>query len=96
VGLSVSFVALVALSRWREECADKLAITVCSDAARKSAPEFYATLKEVQAESRDDEKDSYFLKMYKKILITENGENRFDILHPSLSTRIGYLSSRNR
>ncbi len=55
VGLSVSLVALVFFSKWREECADKLGFSVCSDAAQKAAPQFFEKIRTAQIEYRNDE-----------------------------------------
>jgi Zn-dependent protease with chaperone function len=91
VGLSVSVIAFVILSKWREECADKLGFSVCSDAAQKAAPQFFDSIRTAQIEYRNDEEGSYLSQLWRKFLITEAGEFRFDVFHPSLNTRINYL-----
>lgn len=91
VGLSVSLVAFAFFSRWREECADKLGFSVCSKAAQKAAPQFFEKIRTVQIEYRNNEEGSCFSKLWRKFLITEAGDFRFDVLHPSLKTRIKYL-----
>lgn len=91
VGVSVSVIASALFSKWREECADKLGFSVCSDAAQKAAPQFFENIRTSQIEYRNDEKGSCLSKLWRKFLITEAGDVRFDVLHPSLKTRIKYL-----
>jgi Zn-dependent protease with chaperone function len=93
VGLLVSVIALVVFSKWREECADKLGFSVCSDAAQKAAPQFFDSMRASQIEYRNNEEGSCLSRMWRRFLITEDGECRLDILHPSLKTRIKYLQS---
>lgn len=91
VGLSASINAFVIFSRWREECADKLGFSVCSGAAQKAAPQFFEKIRTFQIEHRNDKEGSCLSRVWRKFLITESGETRFEVLHPSLKNRIKYL-----
>lgn len=91
VGCSVSGIAFACFSKWREECADKLGLSICSDAAQKAAPKFFDAMRTSQIEYRNDEEGSCLSKWWRRFLITEDGDSRFDIFHPSLKTRIKYL-----
>jgi Zn-dependent protease with chaperone function len=92
VGLSLSAIALINFSKWREECADKRGFSVCSDDSQEAAPEFFETIRTSQRMYRNDKKGSSLSKLWRKFLITKAGDARFDVLHPSLTTRIGYLT----
>jgi Zn-dependent protease with chaperone function len=91
VGLSVSFIAFVFFSKWREECADKLGFSICSGAAQKAAPQYFDAIRKSQIEHRNDNEGSYLSKLWRRCLITEEGEFRLDVFHPSLKNRIKYL-----
>jgi Zn-dependent protease with chaperone function len=91
VCLSVSFVAFSIFSKWREECADKLGLSVCSDAAQKAAPKFFDKIRTSQIEYRNRKEGPCLSRLLRRCLITGGGDVRFDIFHPSLETRIKYL-----
>lgn len=91
VGLAASGIAFSVLSKWREEHADKLGLSVCSENAKETAFRFFATIHTAQILQRDQGEGSYLSKLWDKLLITEDGEARFDVLHPSLQSRIEYL-----
>ncbi len=91
VGLSVSGIAFLAFSKWREKCADKLGFSICSNAAQKAAPLCFDTIRISQIEYRNGEEGSYLSKVWRRFLITEDGEARFDVYHPSLKNRKEYL-----
>lgn len=95
VGITVSFIALVFLSRWREECADKLAFSICSKEAQKAAPKFFERIKRLQIEFRNSEEGSPLSKLWRRFEINEHGDCRFDIFHPSHETRINYLRPKD-
>jgi Zn-dependent protease with chaperone function len=95
IGLSISHIALAFFSKWREECADKLGISICSDAAQTAAPTFFDSLKTFYIECRNSEEDPYLFRLLVRFLITSDGDVRFDIYHPSLKTRINYLQFNN-
>lgn len=91
IGFAVSTVALIFFSRWREECADKRGLSICSAPARVAAPYIFEWLKEETLHYRNDPKSSSLSKLWRKFCISEEGEDRLDILHPSLKTRIRYI-----
>lgn len=62
-GLSVSVIALALFSKWREECADKLGFSICSDAAQKAAPEFFDKIRTSQIEHRNNDEGSCFSRL---------------------------------
>lgn len=85
VGQVVGLFTLAYFSQWREECADRLAFSVCSDAAKKAAPRVFEKFMQVNASQR--------ISFLSQLTISKEGENRLDILHPSLKSRIHYLST---
>ena len=93
VGLSVSVIASVFFSKRREESADKLGLSICSDAAQKAAPQLFDAIRMLQIEYRNDKEGSDLSKLWKRFLIAEDGESRLDVLHPSLKNRIRYLQA---
>ena len=95
VGVLVSLIAFTILSRWREECADKLALSVCSDAAKKAASSPFEKIRLDNIDQRNHPSGSTFSRLLIKLLITKDGNNRSDILHPSLTYRISYLRPKN-
>lgn len=95
VGSVVSMIFFSFYSRCREECADKLGVSICSDAAQKAAPELFEKGRALQLEYRNNEGCSSLVKLWRRFLITEDGEFRFDLFHPSLKNRIKYLRPTN-
>lgn len=87
-GIAVSTIALFSLSKWREECADKLGFSACSCNAKKAAPAFFDRIRVGQARLRDND-------VLKRFLFTEDGESRLDVLHPPLASRVQYLRDLN-
>lgn len=90
----VSVITFVFFSKWREECADKLGFSICSDAAQKAASKSFDKIRIAQIEYRNIKEGSYLSRLWRKFLITKDGEFRLGILHPSLKSRINYLQTR--
>jgi Zn-dependent protease with chaperone function len=95
LGLAVSIIALSFFSKWREECADKVGFSICSKAAQQAAPILFYKVKLAQVIYRNNPEVSYFTRLMRKLLFTEDGESRLDILHPSLEDRANYLRLQN-
>ncbi|MBA3239525.1 MAG: M48 family metalloprotease [Parachlamydiaceae bacterium] len=92
IGLAVSVAALIFFSRWREECADKLGFSVCSDEAQKAAATFFENLRTTMIELKNNqEDDSCFDQFLKNYFLTEDGDDLLDLSHPTLTARIKYL-----
>lgn len=91
VGIAVSFIVCSFFSKWREECADKLAMSICSNEAKLAAPMLFERLKQAHILHRNDPKCKGFSKLWRKLLISQNGDYIFDIFHPSYNARINYL-----
>jgi Zn-dependent protease with chaperone function len=93
VSTAVAGVTLILFSRWAEEQADKLGFSICSDAARGDAYKFFDCIRLAQIKHRNEDGLSFFHSLFRKILITEDGNFRLDVLHPPLTKRIHYLKS---
>lgn len=91
IGLTVASVTFVIFSKWREECADKLGWSVCSKAAQNVAYNFFLTLQVKHIIHRNSQEGSFLSKLWRKFLITADGDVRYDIFHPSLKNRVNYL-----
>lgn len=90
-GQFVSIIACAFFSQWMEKRADKLAMTVCSESARKSAPALIKRAMQDQIEHRNKEGNCLSM-LWRRCLINEDGDVRIDIFHPSCSSRIDYLT----
>lgn len=95
IGLTVSLTTFIFFSRWREECADRLGFSICSESAQAGASSFFKEIRSDQLEYRNDQTVSVISRMWRKVLITKRGNFRLDILHPPLTKRINYLSIGN-
>lgn len=80
IGCAAALVAFSIFSKWREECADKLALSVCSKQGVEGAVTFFAPM----------EQDTSRLNIFERIWYTEEGETRLNILHPSVAKRRAY------
>lgn len=89
----IAYASFALFSRWREECADRLAFSICSDEAKKAAPLFFERMRKNNIAVRNGPASSSLLKYVRHFLITENGEFLADVLHPSLKTRIRSLTA---
>lgn len=85
-------IAAILHSRWREECADKLGLTVCSDPAKKAASQVFEKMRLSIMQKRDNQENSLFSKLWYKYLISEEGDDLLDVMHPPLTERIKYLN----
>jgi Zn-dependent protease with chaperone function len=95
IGLTASSIAFVFFSKRREECADRLGFAICSKAAKQAAPQFFEKIIKEHLEDRDNQKDTYWLRLLTRILITKEGNDRLDLFHPSLTKRVEYLKQLN-
>lgn len=93
IGITVSIVAWVFFSRWREECADKLAFSICSSEGQRDVVSFFEYIQKEQLEFRNSPYVSFLSSIWRKTIINSEGDERFDIVHPSLKTRISYLKT---
>lgn len=93
LGLSVSVIAFAIFSQWRESSADKLGFSICSESAQKAATGFFDKVRTSQINFRNDKNGSYFSKLLRRFVITEDGDFRLDVLHPRLKTRVEYLQT---
>ena len=76
----VGFVAQAIFSQYREGKADDLAIAESTDEELKGGRRFLMSLNAINLRSRKT--------IWDKIIISSNGENRLDFLHPSTASRI--------
>jgi len=89
--LVVAAIALVLFSKWREVCADKRALSICSSAAKIAAPKLFEKIRSQNLECRNDKNVSVLSSLWRKLLTTKDGNDRLDVFHPSLTYRIRYL-----
>jgi Zn-dependent protease with chaperone function len=73
VAVTVSLIALIFISKWREECADRLGWSVCSEDAQKDAPKFFEKIRIENLELRNHKSLTKFGKLLMKCLTTEDG-----------------------
>jgi Zn-dependent protease with chaperone function len=78
-------------SRWREECADKLAFSVCSDEGKKGSYKLFEKIQKKQKAYRNESGLDYTSSLWRKIKVDHEGNSRLDLLHPPLSYRVRYL-----
>ena len=90
LGALASYLSLVFVSRWREECADKLGYSNCSLAAQIAGPGFFENAILGQQQLREQE-GPWYTRLFNKVAFTEEGDFRLDFLHPPLTTRVNYL-----
>lgn len=97
IGIPVSFIALnissIITSRWRETCADKLGWSACSPEVQRAAPRFFDTKRNNLSWLRAQKDAPLLTRLWRKMTISESGDNRCDVCHPSFSTRINYLEA---
>lgn len=91
LGQLSSLVTFIFYSRYVEEKADRLALSICSDEGKKGAIEFFDEIRSHHKKVRN-EGDSFFERCKLQILLTEDGDFRFDVVHPSLKKRIAYCA----
>jgi len=88
----IGLIAKVIISRWREICADKQAFAVCSPEAQNGAISAFEKWRNAHIEARNDETVPYIVQIWRKLTTSSEGNYRLDLLHPSFTTRISYLS----
>lgn len=88
---AVSLISFVFFSRWREECADHLGFSMCSKAAQAEAGMFFEEIRKSQIDYRNNPNCSFISKIWRKFLITEDGDYRLGVTHPPMKKRINYL-----
>lgn len=94
IGTAVSAIALIIFSRWQEKRADIEGFDACSPEGKMGAITFFRTMQQKQLKFRNESNLSVVAQLWRKFLITAEGNCRLDILHPSLTTRIDYLYQR--
>jgi len=80
VAFTVGFVSLALFSRWREAKADDFAIENSSDEELKGGRRILMAMQEADIAKRNT--------LWKRITISASGDNRLDVLHPSITSRI--------
>jgi Zn-dependent protease with chaperone function len=91
IGFLVGTVALIFFSQWRERCADELAFSICSKEGREGGIKFIERMRDMNLAYRNENSDSSFTRLWRKIYVTQGGDVRWDIFHPSLNNRIEHL-----
>ncbi len=80
LAFTVGIVSFVLFSRWREGKADDFAIENSSIEELKGGKRFLTAIQETSIEERNT--------FWKRVRISSSGNDRLDILHPSLTSRI--------
>lgn len=94
-----SLVGLVAISFFSRECerrADLLGFKLCSDENKNAGAEFYSKMQKNAILYRNEKGLSYWTHLWRKIMISEEGNFRLDFMRPSFSTRIKRLKAEER
>lgn len=91
VSLVVGLVAMVILGQRQEELADKTAFPICSEKGKIGAIIFFEASLSANIKDRNEMGISWMSSLWRKIIIDSDGENRNDLIHPPLKTRINYL-----
>jgi Zn-dependent protease with chaperone function len=91
VGMPGMVISQIAFSRRNEKQADRAAFEACSKSTTRTV---IANLKESQRylqRKRNEERRPFLKRLWRKITISPQGNNRLDLFHPSLSQQIAYL-----
>lgn len=91
IGFVVSSVALIMYSRKSEEQADKTSFSLCSHRNKNGGAKLFKRVQKNAISVRNEEGCSFWSNLWHKIAITNEGNTRYDIMHPSLTSRIKYL-----
>ncbi|MEI6243027.1 MAG: M48 family metalloprotease, partial [Chlamydiota bacterium] len=78
-------------SRWREKCADLSAASVTSKKVILAGCNFFDKTRKTNIDYRNKPNIPFIESLRRKITISVNGDNRLDMEHPSLQTRVNYL-----
>jgi len=92
IGIIASAISIIFFSRWREASADKLGSSICSEAVKKAGLAAFNSMAKDNIEYRNEGGISLLSSLWRKFLLTSDGNSRFNILYPSIQTRITYLS----
>jgi Zn-dependent protease with chaperone function len=96
VGLAVSYLAIMLFSRYREECADKKGFAICSDEGKRAAVSLFTAIRQDHLHYRNDPNVTPCTRFFRRIVFSKEGNDCLDPFHPSLSTRIAYLTALQR
>lgn len=91
IGVVVATVTLCLFSVWREAAADKNAFLKCSDKGKAGGISFFEGIRQSNIAYRNSA-SSTIGNLWRKIRVSAEGENRFDLMHPSLKWRIKQLN----
>lgn len=92
LSITVFIVTAAFFSKWIEKRADLSAISICSDKAKAESVSFFQQIKKNHILYRNEQNINHILKAWRRLVITEEGDYRLDIFHPSINTRIAYLN----
>lgn len=90
-GCFISIVAMIVFNRWREERADIAGFAACSDQGKKGALSVFQKKCGKNLTLRNDLFAPWYMILLKSLLISPKGDDRLDLLHPLLSSRIKNL-----
>lgn len=88
--MSVDVIVASAFSTWREEIADKTALENCDEETKQKALEYFENCIKHCINKRNEEGDELTC-FWKKLKYSEEGNNRFDIFHPTHTERCRYI-----
>jgi Zn-dependent protease with chaperone function len=88
VAMIIGLVAQVAFSRYREVQADIKALSVCKYDEKGAMKDHLINIRKARINFRGEKNISLLTQIYRKLTISETGEFRLDIMHPSLASRI--------
>lgn len=92
IGLITTWITLPLICQWRERIADETALGYCTKEEKQAGLDFMEEQRQLQIKYRD-QKDGWICMLWKKLIISPEGNFRLDILHPSLSRRCEYIKA---
>lgn len=80
----ITHIATAVFSQYREKIADQTALTICTKEEKEGAIQIFEAMQKEQLKIRNEN-------MLGKLFISDAGEDRLDIMHPSLASRISMI-----
>ena len=90
VGSLIGSIAIIPVARRQERAADLKGFKYCSEEEKSGVIEYFQGLQNKNIAMREHPRFAWVF----KILKSSQGDERFDLAHPSLSDRIKYLSAQ--
>lgn len=89
----IATIAFIATSRYRESKADQLGLTVCNKKEKTEALNLFKKVLKNNLKERNHKDNNILERLIFSLVYSETGENRLDVLHPSLASRINMIEA---